>query len=338
MKYMLYSTCKIVKGHTKSIICDLQNGTFENIPNSLSGFFHASNNNVIDINQIKACLTSENWHVFEEYLSFLINNKYIFEIDDDEIQCFPLLSEDFYDVSLVSNFIVDVEYFEINWAHLVNQLESLLCFNVEIRFYREVSIKELDHILNFFRNSLVQTIYLTLPFKNIAINELIQLVDINARIINLILSGADKDEKLYESEHSSRGFIYKVKESLLSESQCGVVCPHQFAINIKHFNESKQFNSCLNKKMSIDSKGFVKNCPSSLESYGSFNENLELKDVLLIEKFKSKWNIHKDMIDKCNICEYRYICTDCRVYIEDPENIYSAPSKCNYEPKTGVWK
>ena len=38
----------------------------------------------------------------------------------------------------------------------------------------------------------------------------------------------------------------------------------------------------------------------------------------------------KDDIDKCKECELRYMCQDCRAYIKDKENIYSAPTKCNY--------
>ena len=36
-------------------------------------------------------------------------------------------------------------------------------------------------------------------------------------------------------------------------------------------------------------------------------------------------------------CEFRYICTDCRAYVEDPEDILSKPLKCGYNPYTGEW-
>jgi hypothetical protein len=39
----------------------------------------------------------------------------------------------------------------------------------------------------------------------------------------------------------------------------------------------------------------------------------------------------------CKDCEFRYICTDCRAYLEDPYNEYSKPLKCGYDPYTGEW-
>ncbi len=35
--------------------------------------------------------------------------------------------------------------------------------------------------------------------------------------------------------------------------------------------------------------------------------------------------------------EFRYICTDYRAYVEDPEDILSKPLKCGYNPYTGEW-
>ena len=37
-------------------------------------------------------------------------------------------------------------------------------------------------------------------------------------------------------------------------------------------------------------------------------------------------------------CEFRYICTDCRVFIQEDANILSKPLKCNYNPYTALWE
>ena len=42
-------------------------------------------------------------------------------------------------------------------------------------------------------------------------------------------------------------------------------------------------------------------------------------------------------IHVCKDCEFRYICTDCRAYIEDPNDILSKPLKCGYNPYTAEW-
>ena len=54
--------------------------------------------------------------------------------------------------------------------------------------------------------------------------------------------------------------------------------------------------------------------------------------------FKDKWRITKDQIEICKDCEFRYVCSDCRAYVENPEDIYSKPLKCGYNPYTCEWE
>jgi len=49
-------------------------------------------------------------------------------------------------------------------------------------------------------------------------------------------------------------------------------------------------------------------------------------------------NITKDQINICKDCEYRYFCTDCRAYKEDPDDNFSKPLKCGYDPYQGQWE
>ena len=55
-------------------------------------------------------------------------------------------------------------------------------------------------------------------------------------------------------------------------------------------------------------------------------------------RLEKNWYIRKDNIDVCQNCEYRYICTDCRAFIKDPNNIFSHPLKCTYNPYIAKWK
>ena len=73
------------------------------------------------------------------------------------------------------------------------------------------------------------------------------------------------------------------------------------------------------------------------KSYGNI-KNTSLLKVINHEDFKKYWGITKDQIIGCRDCEFRYICTDCRAYTENPENIYSKPLKCGYNPKTCEWE
>ena len=51
-------------------------------------------------------------------------------------------------------------------------------------------------------------------------------------------------------------------------------------------------------------------------------------------EFKKVWSVNKDQIKICRDCEFRYMCSDCRAYTEDPKDIYSKPLKCGYDPYT----
>ena len=53
--------------------------------------------------------------------------------------------------------------------------------------------------------------------------------------------------------------------------------------------------------------------------------------------FKEKWGISKDHISVCRDCEFRYACSDCRAYLENPEDAFSKPLKCGYDPYSGKW-
>jgi SPASM domain peptide maturase of grasp-with-spasm system len=71
-------------------------------------------------------------------------------------------------------------------------------------------------------------------------------------------------------------------------------------------------------------------------SFGNIKDTT-LEKALNKENFKKHWNITKDQILVCKDCEFRHLCTDCRAYIEDPDNINSKPLKCGYDPYTNEW-
>ena len=130
--------------------------------------------------------------------------------------------------------------------------------------------------------------------------------------------------------------VYFTK-NLKNSKSCGIINKWYFTINIKSFSEAQHHNTCLNRKISIDADGNIKNCPSMKESYGNIKDTT-LEEALNKPGFRKYWNIKKDDITKCKDCEFRYICTDCRAYLEDPDDIYSAPLKCGYDPYTGKWE
>ena len=107
--------------------------------------------------------------------------------------------------------------------------------------------------------------------------------------------------------------------------------------------ESMNHNNCLHKKISVDKNGFIKNCPSMTESFGHISETT-LSEALKKSGFKKYWNINKDQIQGCQDCEFRYVCTDCRAYVDDydssgnPRGVHKSKAlKCDCDPFTGEW-
>ena len=67
-------------------------------------------------------------------------------------------------------------------------------------------------------------------------------------------------------------------------------------------------------------------------------DNTRLADVLADPAFKKNWLVNKDCIAVCRDCEFRHVCTDCRAYVEQPDDLYSRPLKCGYDPYANVWQ
>jgi len=101
--------------------------------------------------------------------------------------------------------------------------------------------------------------------------------------------------------------------------------------------ENKLYNGCLNRKIAIDEDGYIKNCPSMARAFGH-HRDMSLLRVALDNQFRHLWSINKDKIKQCQDCEFRYACTDCRAYLEDPHDILSKPLKCGYDPYKGRWE
>lgn len=162
---------------------------------------------------------------------------------------------------------------------------------------------------------------------------IIELYKKHTRLISFDIYGAKRDAVIQNKFLDI--FYHSMKE--ISVHSCGVISPNLFSITNNTFFESKAFNSCLNQKISIDVTGNIKNCPSMSEHYGNIKET-SLISVVEKAQFKKYWNLNKDKISICKDCEFRYICTDCRAYIENPDDIYSKPLKCGYSPYTNKWE
>lgn len=330
---VVFSNLMPVAGSNNFIICDLHRNTYYNI-NELCFKI------VVDCNYFrisKICdFLSIDIEVVEKYLEILVNNDIIFFTETPKF--YPKLDLTWSEPYDVTNMIIDVS----KTNHDIDSINTFIgnhrIHTIQVRFFDIIDISYLLNLLNLFKLLKVSSYELLIPFADRFLDgEFIKDLAFRfPRLANCILYNSPEEKSISVHQNNFGRFFY-TKSRVYSDKCCGKILPDFFIINYKNFTEGLRYNTCLNRKISIDSKSLIKNCPSFKENYGSI-ENLTISDILLNEKFKSLWGITKDKITKCKDCEFRYICTDCRAYVEDPNDILSKPLKCGYNPYTGIWE
>lgn len=330
LKYFnLYECCLLTKGFTRSIVVDPQRNFFYFIPNDLYEIIELYNRKRVD--EICSNFEEENQMILIEYLEYLFINEIIFFTE--EKLPFTKISTVLDFPFKISNAVIDFrKKINFNLAEALNQLQSFNTHNIQFRIYEngqhftEAIIKSL-HNLSFEHVEILQNFENKSKFKIIC-----DLVHENPIIT--LLSIYNAPQNVYRGKNRKKIFFHK--EVLSGQEMCGVINTTYFNTNLYHFAESLTHNTCLKGKISIDENGLVKHCPSMKKDYGAYS-NVNLINALKDKTIKKYSNINKNEILVCKDCEFRNICTDCRVYIEDVNNIYSKPKKCNYDPYTCTW-
>jgi SPASM domain peptide maturase of grasp-with-spasm system len=325
----LFECCIPVKGPTKSIICDLQRNIYDVIPNTLYDFLIQYDGNTIA--EIKKDFIDLDYETIDEYIDFLLENEYIFFTNSPSL--FPKLNLEFKTPFEITNSIIDVDtQSNHNFKDIFEQLSYFKCQAVEIRFFDFFTIENIREILNETKNTTFRSISLLIKYDDtVSVSDLEKLFDMGIVLNNILLHSCTTGT-LKSSEKIP---IFLTDKKINDESHCGIINHYNFNVNIGLFTESVNYNNCLNRKISVDKTGLIKNCPSCQKSYGHISTT-KIFDVLNLPEFKEVWSVKKDKIEDCKVCEFRYICVDCRAYTKNEGDMYSKPLKCSYNPYTGT--
>ena len=325
--FRLFSNCISVKGNNRATICDLHRSKIYFIPNSLYYLLTQQKNACFD--EI-IMLYPNDTVIIKEYFDFLLNHELGFWCDSPNN--FPDLNLEWDSPEIINNAIIEADNLFNQYDSIINQLIDMHCKFLEIRFYNLTDLSLVTLILEIIRKRRIRGIVIYYKFKDEKeLNEISKLVRTNLRIGKFIIHSTPKH---IETDNDRIEFNNQPIDSNIS---CGNILQNYFSVSINTFTEAQKHNTCLNRKISITADGFIKNCPSMKENYGHIS-NTTLKEALEHPDFKKYWYVHKDQIEVCKDCEFRYICTDCRAYIEDPDNILSKPLKCGYNPYTCEWE
>lgn len=333
--FVLFSNIIPVRGANRSTLCDLQNNRYYFIPNGLFDILGKYHGKSIDF--IKTDFNNQYDIIIDEYFEFLVDNKLVFF--DENPNFFPKMDLKWDTSSKITNMVIDYEHINHDFESIILQLEDLKCSNLQIRFFKHIDIQkilEMSEILEKQKSRIISIDFIIPLSKLLSKLELKNLLIKYPRIHSIIVYNSNED-KTFEPVWKKMGYLMFVTKNILNEKHCGVISTEYFYSNVKLFSESQKFNTCLNRKIAVDKEGNIKNCPSMKKSFGNIT-NISLEAVINHKDFKKYWNISKDQISICKDCEFRHVCTDCRAYIENPDDEYSKPLKCGYDPYINVWK
>lgn len=327
--FYIHTNCILVKGYSQSTICDLERNDYEILPNLLADLLTKHNGKKIEL--LLENLEKEDQDAVIEFIEYLLEKEYIF-INQNQCGIDNEIDLEYTYNKEILNTVIDYNplFFDDGVAK-ISKLNSEL---LQIRVFNMNFCEELLGDIEILYNTSFKYVEVFFAF-GLQNDYMMQLSEANKLINNRIKRIYVKKSQDEPKEH----FTFRVHEKefteSLSENDCGNCFSNNFNCDYDTFTISQHHNSCLYKKISIDSNGTVKNCPSFKNGFGNIQDINELEDVIRQEEFNKFWDIKKDDIKVCRDCEFRYICTDCRVYIEDDNDIFSKPLKCNYDPYVG---
>jgi SPASM domain peptide maturase of grasp-with-spasm system len=280
-----------------------------------------------------------------EFINFLVEHEYVnLSVD---VRKLPGINEIWERPCVIQNAIIDINTKPHDYKSLFQQLDALGCEIVEIRCFSSLhTLDEIQNILGLTYHTSIQGVELLLKYDHRYPDEsYLKLIESEPIISRLIVHSAPSEKELVttfgygnENDASIIKKVIVIRDQFTSYNHCGVIqLSNLNKPTTNLFFENKLYNGCLNRKISIDEEGYIKNCPSMTVSFGH-HKCTSLINVVMDEKFKHVWYLNKDKIKKCQECEFRYICTDCRAYLEDPNDIFSKPLKCGYDPYKGTWE
>ncbi|MDE1465044.1 grasp-with-spasm system SPASM domain peptide maturase [Spartinivicinus poritis] len=325
----LFSCCKVVKGYNRSTILDLQTQKIYIIPNSLGEFINKCKNSPYE--EVLNCYNKEDKKTIKSYIDYLTNNNFCFFTETPDK--FPDISTEWDHPSKITNAIIDISSHVHDFLYLNKQLSKLGCYSVEIRVFNKHDFSVYEKIIAGFNNSRIKQIILHIPYQvNLASSEIFDPLFFNQRLKAIYVHSLTKNI----AEYSKNSVIYK-HEKLIDASCCGKISRNNFLANIDFYTESINHNNCLNRKISIDADGNIKNCPAMKASFGYYKK-YDFNDIISTDKFQSNWDTTKDKISACADCEFRYSCLNCQIITSDKNNMYSKPKHCGYDPYTSTWR
>jgi SPASM domain peptide maturase of grasp-with-spasm system len=335
--FKLFACCIPVKGHGRAAIYDLQRNSFEYIPLMLNDLLEECK--CLSKEDLEDKYTAAEWAGIEKFLEYLVDSEYGFWTNSPDD--FPDLSMQWHQPGKLTNAII--EYHEgtspYSLKKIFDDLEKLRCRVIQIRLFGNYDHKYLKTLIAKLHGSIFCVIDLLVPYsEQLNVEGLLELMKEEHRIIPLTIYNCKnrsikdlikEDDKflmsrvLITSENFSPG---KIKEQISIDS---------FYINMEFFTEAVGFNAGLNRKISIDIDGNIKNHILHKNVFGNVCDQ-KISEIVESRAFQKIWKIKNDTIEKCNVCEHRYMCMDNSDIVYKNGKAFKKQA-CSYDPITQKW-
>ena len=330
--FRLFAQCIPVKGARRSTICDLHRRQYHFIPNGLYAILTELRDATLD--EIKARFADDQHKTIDDYFTFLVDRELGFWCTEPER--FPELDLTVDRPGRIDNAVID---FDAESTHeltaILPQLDALGCTALQVRRYDRGDPQTVRSMLDSVDGSGLRTVELIVPHHpDLDPEAWVNLCLDHQRLFKVVSHAAPRTRRV--PLDPTRAVLHEVEHVVEDETCCGEVHPAYFAPNDDHFAEAQQFNTCLNRKISVDARGRIRNCPALPAAFGHVSDT-PLADALDRPGFTEYWDVSKDDVDVCRDCEFRYVCTDCRAFTADPDDPYSKPVGCSYDPYTATW-
>lgn len=288
--FILFSSSILVKGVCQTAIIDLQRKQLNFIPNSLFQIIQECK--TFTIKEVYKKYSTDT-KTLDEYFKWLLNKEVGFFGTKTDIDSFPKMPRKWDFPSLISNAILDWDKdSNYNILDSVEQLDELNCFHIQFRFYSVKDNSIIDNILKACSQLSFRSLEIVLPLHSFEKMPNNSYIESYSKLSSLIIYGCDIKE--YEPTFKDSRIKF-IDDNIDNCHSCGVITPSYFSTSVEHYTESLKFNTCLNRKISIDVNGEIKNCPSMKKSYGNI-KNTTLIEALNKKGFKDVWHIKKDDI------------------------------------------
>jgi SPASM domain peptide maturase of grasp-with-spasm system len=342
--FIMSSSCKSVKGASRSLIIDYLRNELYFISNEYYDLLNQLKRN--KVNKIIDLIEVNSVNSFMTFLEFLSKKEIGFLVDS--LEQFPQISNKTYDIFPVKDAIIEIDYKsynEMEFMSVVQQLETLCCSEIQIRLLSDYNDRFIISFLSIIKKSITSYLELHLTYhESIEKEKMFNLLKNYPMLGNVFIYNSpyakveDYNLETMDYHPTLIGKVYHLNYSFDSGNCCGIITNENLSFeNVNQHNELKKNNGCLYKKVTIDKFGNIKNCPSINKVFGNI-KNDSISKIIDTQEFKKLGKINKDEIDICKSCEFRYNCTDCRAFLSDTDNLYSKPLKCGYNPETCEWE